>query len=570
MLGIIEIQAQQEFRHTVYFEQGEAIISLEQLEEIKQFTANAQNLTEAKVVVRSYANDAKGNDSNSNLSSRRAALMKQCLLREGIPEAYIQTEQMGDVLFSNETTNNFQRAELILTTDQHLFKRKSYQETIFNEVQEWFKPHYDYFDIYPKRDTILITSKGVILYIPTATFDTAQIDTTVQLLVNSSHNPMDILVHQMSTLSNQKLLNTSGLLHIQAFLRGQEIIIPLAKEIAILFPSNQYQSNALAYQSDPMLFSTTNWQSTNTGPLACGGFYTEEGYFCDPQFLKQPKLPNFSNPPSKPILTNIDSIIRIYDERIKTFDAQLNELDNDINNVPKDKKSTLLPKLKQKRTAIEWAQKKIELKKDDLKTDYNKEVEEKEAVYYKKLALYNTQRNQQQQNYIRQLNNWATSKDSIQILCEGEQKLVADINNQYGNNLLMQCRQLAANRGLQKPLGFWLTTKKLGWTNIAKELPTGNTTGYHINIQYSAYSVSAFMVLKNSQTIIMGQAAGGRTISFGRLPYEQEATLVFIQHDEKGLSWGFYDVNTSIVPPHVELDYYSRNEVFSKLSDLGS
>lgn len=568
LLFIGSLQAQQEFRHTVYFEEGEAIISLAQLEEIKRFSANAQNLAAAKVVVRVYSNDASNN--NPKLSGHRAALMKQCLQREGIQAEAIQTEQMGLAINANGQENQLRKAELILTTDEHLFQRKSYQESIFSELQKWFAPHYDYFDIYPKKDTILVTSKGVVLYIPNATFDTTAVDSTIQLLVNSSHNPMDILVHYMSTLSGQNFLNSSGLLHLQAFWKGQKITAPLVKDIAILFPSNQYKSNALAYQSNPILLSTTNWQTGQTTPLACAGFYTNNGYFCDPQFLIQPRLPYFSVPPVKPIFTNIDSIINIYNSRIQTFDNQLLELDNDIKNIPADKKNSLLPKLKQKQKSIGWAQKKIELKKDDLKEAYNREVEEKEAIYYQELAIYNKKRNQQQQSYIRLLNNWAGSKDSVQLLCDQEKEVLQKVNAQYPSNFLAKAKEVMAQQELKKSLGFLIKTKQLGWTNIAEKLPISNTTQYQVKTNQSAYGISAFLVFKNSQTVVMGQAETGESISFGRLPYEQKATLILMQNDEKGLSWGFYDINTNTVPPFIQFDYYSRTEVLGKLMYLGS
>lgn len=567
-LYIGSTQAQQEFRHHVYFEEGEAVISLEQLEEIKQFSANAQNLVQAKVVVRIYTNDAQGNESNYKLSGHRAALMKQCLQREGIQEGSIQIEHMGTALAATQQQQDFRRAELILTSDQHLFQRKSYQQAIFSAVQEWFKPHYDIFDIKPQKDTVLITSKGVVLYIPMATFDSNLVDTTVQLLVNSSHNPMEILTQYMSTLSGEHFLNSSGLLHLQAFWKGQKILKPLNKEIAILFPSRHYQDNALVYQSNPVLLSTTNWEASNNTPLPCAGFYSTKGYFCDPQFLIEPRLPYFASPPAKPIFTNIDSIIAIYDERIKTFDEQLTELEKDILNVPNEKKNSLVPKLRQKHKAIEWAQKTIAIKKDNLKEAYNREVEEKEAVYYQKLAAYNKNRNKQQQSYIRLLNNWANSKDSVQLLCKQEKETIQKTNAQYGVKLINTIRQQVAEKGLQNTLGFWISTKELGWKNIAHKLTPSNTTKYQINTKESAYGISAFLVFKNSQTVIMGQAETGRSISFGRLPYEQNASLVVIRRDEKGLSWGFYDINTNIIPPFIEFDYYSQTEVFAKLLTL--
>ena len=156
LMGIqFPILAQTTHKHVVYFDPGQASISLQQLDSIKQWTALIKQLSNPKILVNSYANDAAIADNNQQLADKRALLLQQCLEREGIPLQVLHIESKVQTTTENTTCNYC--GELMITTDADFLYQNIYQKLIKEYLQTGSQIRSQIFWVNPMTDGIYTT-----------------------------------------------------------------------------------------------------------------------------------------------------------------------------------------------------------------------------------------------------------------------------------------------------------------------------------------------------------------------------------------------------------------------------
>ncbi|MEI9959025.1 MAG: hypothetical protein WDM90_22540 [Ferruginibacter sp.] len=111
------------------------------------------------------------------------------------------------------------------------------------------------FTINPKTDTIIICKEGTVLKIKPAAFLMANetpITENIILQVKEFYKIADMILANLSTQSKDKIIETGGMLYINAISNGQECILNDKLPIEISFP--------YAEKKDSMLLFTGNWE----------------------------------------------------------------------------------------------------------------------------------------------------------------------------------------------------------------------------------------------------------------------------------------------------------------------
>lgn len=121
------------------------------------------------------------------------------------------------------------------------------------------------FTIKSNSDTTLFGEQGTRIFIGSETFQFANGDVvkdSIQIQLKEFYKRSDIILSELSTESNGKLLETGGMVYIKAFANDKEIEIRPAKRIVIHFPKEDYNYNTMnLFYADDMATDTsvTNW-----------------------------------------------------------------------------------------------------------------------------------------------------------------------------------------------------------------------------------------------------------------------------------------------------------------------
>lgn len=96
------------------------------------------------------------------------------------------------------------------------------------------------FEISPDSDTLLFGEQGTAIFIPSDAFylDSSELDKKITITLKEYYNMSDILMQNLSTQTPDKLLETGGMIHIEASVGDQKKSLKYGKELIVHFPKN--------------------------------------------------------------------------------------------------------------------------------------------------------------------------------------------------------------------------------------------------------------------------------------------------------------------------------------------
>ena len=124
------------------------------------------------------------------------------------------------------------------------------------------------FTIQTEKDTIVETRNGIVLLIPKDAFiDSNQkvVTGTIQLEIKEALDPETIMTAGLSTIYNDKPLETGGMFFIEATKNGKKLQIHPEKEIIADVPTFDYKADMQLFDSEITDDGTINW--VNPKPL---------------------------------------------------------------------------------------------------------------------------------------------------------------------------------------------------------------------------------------------------------------------------------------------------------------
>jgi hypothetical protein len=96
------------------------------------------------------------------------------------------------------------------------------------------------FEISPDSDTLLFGAQGTAIFIPSDAFylDSSDRDKKITITLKEYYSMSDILMQDLSTESPGGLLETGGMIHIEAAVGDQKKSLQYGKELIVHFPKN--------------------------------------------------------------------------------------------------------------------------------------------------------------------------------------------------------------------------------------------------------------------------------------------------------------------------------------------
>lgn len=543
-------QAVEEYK--VYFEAGQASISLEQLDSIKTFVQPAKEEANTRVIVKTYANDALNDDANQHLSGRRAYLLQQCLERDGIALGHMQIEnkvQADDGI----ADHCGQCAYITLTTDENFSYQNVYHDRVAEYLIEESGVQAQTFWIKPFEDVILSTKDGLIVRVPKDAFETKD-GGLIKFEVRFLQNAWEMLLHSLTTRSvDQASLKLNRAVHLEASQYGMPLSLKAGQEISIVLPTDEYTKSAAVYAQQD-----NRWGTTKEASVYVGSFFGGDQFHCNASGDGLAAF-NFNVPPSKPVYLVYDSVTVVQDEQLKTIKMRLEHLNSqkiDKKGKPKELSAS------QKRIENQLRNKKHRLlvAKEKLKIEAREENERREKIYYQALAAYNKQRNAQQRGYIKSVDSVGNQQREMARRCAEHRKNTALLQESYGQ---ADYERIAATLRNQKvmnsPLGYWVKTNKMGWMSIGanNSRASSDVVPYRVTSPISAYKITAFLIFDETKDIVLGETLDDTDIVFWEVPDGKNAKILAVTQEGDNFLVAFHRLTTSGNP--IKLDFKQLN-----------
>lgn len=551
--------AQSENKQWVHFEPGKASISLLQLDSIKALAKAAMAKSNGRIVVHTYANDALEGDVNARLSGRRAYLVQQCLERAGMALEHLQIKNKVYPINSEDCASC---AEITVTTDSNFFSQNIYQEYVADFLREGSAVLAQTFWIEPFKNALVTTKEGLLIQIPAGTLAT-QDSGMVKLEVRFLKNSWEMLLHSLVNRSaKQEFLELNKAVHLEVAQYGKPLKMRKGENITVVMPSDLYTEEAQLY-----IRKGQSWtKHSQSEALKVGSFYIGTEYWCNAANNNGLTLPNFEVPPTKPKAIPYAVVTELQDKELKEVQIRLDYLESQKTN-EKGKPQALSTAQKRNEHTLKNKKNHLLIAKEKIKIQTREKNEAQEAAYYKTLAIYNKTRNHLQQSYISGLEKAGYEERANQNRCAELQANEGQLKKEYGQALYEQIVAQLRNQAAKSKLGYWIKTNQLGWLsvgNLAKRT-LADAVPYRVTTATSAYKVTAFLILDDTQDIVLGETLDATDIVFWEVPDGKAAKLLAVTQEGDNFLIAFHDLTTSGNPIELNFKNVSLSEVLGVL-----
>ncbi len=232
----------QTLNKSLYFASGKSELNEQNLQKLISLNSLCKQYPDVAVDIKAYADDRGTEAMNLKLSKHRASEVFNFLRGKGLNPHKQILNGLGEVALKskenieNERQNN-RRVDIIITP----FAPKNWED-YYSFYQ---KRNTQLYKISNGRDTTLVGKKGTVIFIPANSFQASGVnlngDEEVELKMYEAYTYKDMLFQNLTTVSDGKLLETGGMIHLQAnrISDGAELNVRKDKELLLTMPSSE-------------------------------------------------------------------------------------------------------------------------------------------------------------------------------------------------------------------------------------------------------------------------------------------------------------------------------------------
>lgn len=131
-----------------------------------------------------------------------------------------------------------------------------------DHLKTWIKPKRQFFHLNPNMSNTLECKNGTLIIVPKNTFKDKEgklVTKNVQLEVVEALNMADMIGYNLTTMNNEKVLQSGGMLYIQPTSNGKEITISKDKPLHIEVPTQKIVPEMMAWKGGVDKKGNINW-----------------------------------------------------------------------------------------------------------------------------------------------------------------------------------------------------------------------------------------------------------------------------------------------------------------------
>lgn len=252
------------------FNTGESTPDSIGLMKLQQFIAylDAHPQEIDSVHIYGFADSVGTSQSNRQLSAQRTAFV-QSTLRQTLPIVDASTHQhyYGEESGTNSTLPWQQRAVLVevwLHPEMQTQPNWKSSSAIFASLES-FGPDWQTFTIMPNADATLKGKHGTLIYIPANSFDLPEYlrNEPIKIAVREYYDYTELLFGGMTTMADDRPLETSGSIDIQATVSGNPVPLTQNAQVSIGFVSQIEGNGFQLFFGSRKGNGTVNWMQNN-------------------------------------------------------------------------------------------------------------------------------------------------------------------------------------------------------------------------------------------------------------------------------------------------------------------
>ncbi|MCH2043468.1 MAG: OmpA family protein [Saprospiraceae bacterium] len=553
----------------IYFDSGRSELKQKAQNTLDELKASLESYDDYTLKIQGHTDFIGSNAYNEDLAKRRSDQVHKYLVEElGITEDQIEVNSFGEMqpVADNHTVNGRSQNRRVSIQIIPVEKEEPISGTtddIRAFLNSLVKNKVQHFRVPTKKDTFVLGAAGTVLHIPQGAF--ANLDpkiTHVDFALKEVYNKSDMILHTLSTNAGEDMLETGGMLHLEASHAGQKLVLNPNKKIGIMMPVDDLKEDMQLFNGrDRTDGSWTEWELAENN---WGNVESKQVNLSD-LMNNEVTPPNWGDQPLP---------VELQDPTFvggggRYFTYMVNNYMPDCNND--------LPKPQYKQVDAEtckffWC--KIS---KAFSPKYRKRLAGERAAYLASINRENTaiyeawlEKKIKQDNnclsreqWIEQLKNQFNVQDEEAVfeILEQQRRAAYEQNlmRKYGTTDPAVVSQMQADAAqAQNNINYLMSTKKMGWVNCDRfydskqPLMAQNAKSE----EYKMASMMTALAFKDINSVMAGQANGNKT-RFGGVPEGKKAWLVAIKMENGSPLLAMEQIKVSTKIENLEFKKYS-------------
>ncbi len=258
-------------KQSIFFKSGQFYLSKNKVAQLKTIIEKIKENAAVSILLEGNSDNVGNYKSNKKLSERRALAIKKYLFANGIAENLFTIIAIGSdkPIASNQTVlgrKQNRRVDIIIATEETFQKAIKELDNISNLYKQLETP-LQKFCINANKDTTIRCKQGTVIYIKANSFKQVGNCNCVSFGVKEDYLNSDMVLDNLTTTSNGKLLETQGMVYTEALdCDGKKL--QLNKDLVILIPTDTIRKDAKIFDGNRDHNEVMNWTINNNAVLS--------------------------------------------------------------------------------------------------------------------------------------------------------------------------------------------------------------------------------------------------------------------------------------------------------------
>ena len=460
------LTAQYTIKKSVYFDTDEHQLTHSSQTALHQLSNELESLPGLTVEIQAHTDDRGSEDYNFRLAERRARSVKAFLLKRGLIVENTTVSSLGELQpsFDNaeeEGRQGNRRVDVILN-----YKGVNNFDELFGLIKN---DQIQTYEIDPTKPTQVVGQQGTIVWIEANTFvsaDGSLPEGPVQIQMKEAYQEADMILSDLMTSSGGNLLETGGMISLEAISGGEKLKLQAGQELIVGMPTQmQREGMELFLGETDENGQLSDWQATNQGyetdvtaylkfpprPKAPNAIYHYPKFKLD--LSGEPIAPTRPKAPYKPFKPKRENVK--YDpgfvKRLLMGKKKIEEKEDAIFAEKMTKYEERMKKYHRKMIRYEQEEKRYQKKNTEYKRAHKAwerglsrqyDNHEESEAYKKQMEIYRAVYERKMKVYKEKLAKWRQEKDRILEEFETKYDQVGNMSAQTLNNYLFRVNEL--------------------------------------------------------------------------------------------------------------------------------
>ena len=261
------LSAQQSTRYAVYFETGRHELGEEARQTLDQVLAALQYPEDYSVDIFAHTDSRGSEDYNLKLAERRSKSVNEYLAARGLKTEKTSMASLGE---SDPAHANDDESGRKLNRRVDLVVNIATLQSLSELTDRLSDNRMQYFTISPEKSVQLTGKQGTNLWIEAGSFEftdgSGAPNASVEIALRETYSMADMLLADLTTTCGDKLLETAGMIYVDATSNGKSLQLKSDAQIVVSMPAESLREGMQLFLGEQNAEGKlTNWQATGQG-----------------------------------------------------------------------------------------------------------------------------------------------------------------------------------------------------------------------------------------------------------------------------------------------------------------